>query len=208
MADCQEPAPLRTYGGVDGDRRKAQRRTRLIDAGLDLLGSADGDRLSVRGVCKRAGLATRYFYESFPDRDALACAVFDHAVEAVAESTLAAVTVAGVATRSKISAGIANIVQTVGGDPRIGRLLFSTALAGELFAARRRRSTVWFVRLLGDQVREHYGETTRPEATSQFVVGGFAQVLTAWLDGALVLDEAALIEHCTELFARVAARNE
>lgn len=208
MVECQDGTPLRTYGGVDGDRRKARRRAQLIEAGLERLGTSGGEQLTVRGVCQQAGLATRYFYESFTDRDALARAVFDHVVERVAESTLAAVAAAGDGTRTKIAAGVGNIVRTIGADQRIGRLLFSTAPASELFAARRHESTVWFARLLGQQAREHYGETTRTDVTSQFVVGGFAQVLTAWLDGGLALDEVAVIEYCTELFASVATRYE
>lgn len=38
-------------------------------AGLELLGSTvDPAELTVRGVCQEAGVATRYFYESFPTR--------------------------------------------------------------------------------------------------------------------------------------------
>src|SRR5205807_2521139 len=80
----------RVYAGVEGDQRVAERRARLMAAGLDLLGSAEGDpTLSVRAVCRRAGLVARYFYESFADRDALATAVYDHVVEDSATITLA-----------------------------------------------------------------------------------------------------------------------
>ena len=50
------PAP-RVYAGVEGDQRVAERRARLMAAGLDLLGSAEGDpTLSVRAVCRRVWL--------------------------------------------------------------------------------------------------------------------------------------------------------
>ncbi len=78
----------RVYGGQERDQRTSERRGQLIEAGLDLLGSAEGDHaLTVRGVCKQAGLATRYFYESFTDRDALTVAVYDHVVDRIATST-------------------------------------------------------------------------------------------------------------------------
>jgi AcrR family transcriptional regulator len=99
------------YGGQEGDARRAERRAQLIEAGLDLLGSDDGDHtLSVRGVCKRAGLATRYFYESFTDRDALIVAVYDHVVQRIATSTLEAVSTAGPGEREIVEAGVRNIV--------------------------------------------------------------------------------------------------
>ena len=52
---------------------------------------ADEATLTVRGACKPAGLAARYFYESFADRDALAAAVSDKVVAEIAQTTLAAV---------------------------------------------------------------------------------------------------------------------
>ena len=40
------------------------------NAGLDLLGGeSDPDDLTVRAICRRAGLTVRYFYESFADKD-------------------------------------------------------------------------------------------------------------------------------------------
>jgi AcrR family transcriptional regulator len=84
--------PLRTYGGVAGGERQAGRRAQLIEAGLRLLGAAGGPRdLTVRGVCREAGLAARYFYENFADRDALALAVYDDVVQDIAATTLDAV---------------------------------------------------------------------------------------------------------------------
>jgi hypothetical protein len=47
----------RPYGGVGPADRLATRRASLLEAGLDLLG---GDaELTVRGVCRQAGLAAR-----------------------------------------------------------------------------------------------------------------------------------------------------
>ena len=60
---------LRAYGGEGGDTRVARRRSALIDAGLDLLGADDVGAVTVRGVCRQAGLTARYFYESFESVD-------------------------------------------------------------------------------------------------------------------------------------------
>ncbi|MDT5015597.1 MAG: hypothetical protein QOD39_1757, partial [Mycobacterium sp.] len=69
-----------------GDRQ-VLRRDELIAAGVELLGSADGPALTVRAVCRAAGLTERYFYESFTDRDEFVRAVYDD-VCARAMSTL------------------------------------------------------------------------------------------------------------------------
>ncbi|HSS25484.1 MAG TPA: TetR/AcrR family transcriptional regulator, partial [Mycobacterium sp.] len=65
MVLMTEPSSVRPYRGVEAAARLAARRNRLLAAGLDLLGAEQEDipALTVRGVCRQAGLATRYFYE-------------------------------------------------------------------------------------------------------------------------------------------------
>lgn len=203
-----ESTPLRIYGGVAGADRTAERRAQLIEAGLELLGAARGEpNLSVRGVCRQSGLATRYFYESFTDRDALVAAVYDHVVRGLAAATLAAVEAAPHDARAKVRAGLGRLVRYVAEDPRRGRLLFSPAVGGSVLAARRAESTRLFVRLLGLQAREFYGieDSARLSVRSELLVGGLAQVLTAWLSGALPLGEEEIVEQCTEVLVGVAA---
>ena len=201
-----ETSSLRVYGGVDGDHRKAERRAHLIEAGLDQLGAPGGEHLTVRGVCKRAGLATRYFYENFTDRDALALAVFDHVVEGIATSTLEALRESPAEARAMTRAALANIVRTIAEDPRRGRLLFSAALTSPAIAERRLHSTRLFVNLLGGQAKTFYGldDSTEVDLTAQFLVGGLAQALTAWLDNTLNISENDLVDRCTELFLATA----
>ncbi|MBB3664876.1 MULTISPECIES: TetR/AcrR family transcriptional regulator [Prauserella salsuginis group] len=200
-------APLRTYGGVSGTDRQAERRAQLVAAGLDLLGSDDGVRaLTVRGVCRHAGLAARYFYENFADRDALAAAVYDHVVEGIAATTLEAVQQAPADADAKVRAGLARLVRAVAEDPRRGRLLFSPSMADSTLAARRVASTRMFVRLLGLQAREFYGVdgSTRLDILAEMLVGGLAQTFTSWLDGSLEATEDEIVGHCAELFLAVA----
>ncbi|MGW1680935.1 TetR/AcrR family transcriptional regulator [Saccharopolyspora sp. NPDC002376] len=201
-------SPLRVYGGVRGDHRRAERRAQLLEAGLDLLGApGGGPALTVRGACQQAGLATRYFYESFADRDALAAAVYDHVVDGLASTTLEAVTIAGPDERAKARAGVENIVRTIARDPRRGRLLFSVSLSSPLLAQRRLDSSRLFAALLGGQAKDFYDITESPdlELTTHFIVGGLAQTLTAWLDGTLRLEEPEVVEHCTGLLLTIAA---
>ncbi|HET9877585.1 MAG TPA: TetR/AcrR family transcriptional regulator, partial [Mycobacterium sp.] len=70
---------VRPYAGVDAADRLAARRARLLEAGLGLLGADRPQRteLTVRGICREAGLTARYFYESFADKDEFVSAVFD-----------------------------------------------------------------------------------------------------------------------------------
>lgn len=69
----------RPYRGVEAAERLATRRRQLLSAGLDLLGSDQHDiaELTIRTICRRAGLSVRYFYESFTDKDEFVGRVFD-----------------------------------------------------------------------------------------------------------------------------------
>src|SRR5256885_16518468 len=69
-------APARRYAGASAVERRDERRARLLAAGLDALGTDGYAGATVRGVCARARLTPRYFYESFDDLDALLVAVF------------------------------------------------------------------------------------------------------------------------------------
>jgi AcrR family transcriptional regulator len=201
----EQPSPLRVYGGVRGDRRRADRRAQLIEAGLDVLGGTDGAKLTVRGVCQRSGLVARYFYESFADRDELAAAVYDHVVNEVAESTVAAVERAGERPSDRARAGLTAMLRLIDSDPRKGRVLFSVELTDSLIARRRRDSTRLFSRLLGEQAHGGYGPpgSLEEHLTATFVVSGMAGVLTGWLDGEVGMDEKDVIERCTELLMRL-----
>jgi AcrR family transcriptional regulator len=203
-----ESGALRTYGGVAGTERAAERRAALLEAGLELLGSPTGPgELTVRGVCRHAGLTARYFYESFADRDVLTAAVYDGVVADLGAEVLAALEVAPRTAPAQTRAGLAALIGSITEDPRRGRLLFSRSLgASPVVAARRAESTRWFVDLLTAQVREFYriDRSPRLDVAAELLVGGVAQILTSWLDGALRLTGEELTDHCTALFLALA----
>src|SRR5436305_775410 len=73
--------PARSYGGVSAEQRMAERRERLLDAGLSEFGTRGVTSTGVKDICRAAGLTDRYFYESFHRLDELFTAVFDRATE-------------------------------------------------------------------------------------------------------------------------------
>ncbi|OBG12041.1 TetR family transcriptional regulator [Mycolicibacterium celeriflavum] len=188
-------AQVRPYRGVDAAERLAQRRRRLLDAGLDLLGAGGNDpaELTVRAICGTAGLGVRYFYESFTDKDDFVASVFDSVVADIAATTQAAVASAPPQEQSR--AGMANVVRAIAADARVGRLLFSVELSNTVIVRKRAESTALFAMLL----LQHAGtlgaqdsELTR--ATAHFAVGGVGQTLSAWLSGDLELESDQLVD--------------
>src|ERR1700761_1257854 len=186
----------RPYGGVDAADRLATRRAKLLAAGLDLLGADrdDAAELTVRGICRRAGVAARYFYESFADKDEFVGAVFDWVIADLAATTQAAV--AAAPPEEQTRAGMANVVRTIGGDARVGRLLFSAQLANAVLVRKRAESGALFAMLSGRHVEDalHVPANDRIKAAAHFVVGGVGQTISAWLAGAVRLPTDQLID--------------
>jgi AcrR family transcriptional regulator len=196
------PAPTtnaRPYRGVDAAERLAGRRASLLEAGLDLLGADDSAELTVRAICRQAGVAARYFYESFTDKDEFVAAVFDWVIADLAATTQAAVAAAPLEEQTR--AGMANIVRSIGGDPRVGRLLFSAQLANAVVVRKRVESSALFAMLSGQHVENalRVPENDRIKAAAHFVVGGVGQTIGAWLTGDVRLTPEQLVDHLASL---------
>jgi len=204
----EAPSNARPYRGVDAAERLAARRNQLLAAGLDLLGADGGDidfeaEVTVRGVCRRAGLSARYFYESFTDKDEFVGHVFDWVIADLVATTRAAV--AAVPPDEQPRAGMANVVRTVAGDARVGRLLFSTRLANAVVMRKRAESGALFAMLSGQHVIDtlHAPANERVKAAAHFAVGGVGQTLSAWLAGDVRLGPDELADHLASLLVEL-----
>jgi AcrR family transcriptional regulator len=191
----------RPYRGIDAADRLATRRAKLLAAGLDLLGAdrQDAAELTVRGICRGAGVAARYFYESFADKDEFVAAVFDWVIADLAATTQAAVAAAPPPEQTR--ALTAHIVAAIGGDPRVGRLLFSAQLSNAVLVRKRLESSALFAMLSGRHVEQalRVPANDRIKAAAHFVVGGVAQTISAWLAGEVRLDPDQLVDHLASL---------
>ncbi|OCB33092.1 TetR family transcriptional regulator [Mycobacterium malmoense] len=206
MGPMNEASSARPYRGVEAAQRLAARRNRLLAAGLELLGAEQRDisGVTVREVCREAGLAARYFYESFTDKDEFVGAVYDWAVADLAATTQAAVS--AVPAHEQTRAGLANIVRTITGDARIGRLLFSSQLANTVIARKRAESSAMFALLSGQHVGTalQVPANDRIKAAAHFVVGGVAQTISAWLAGDVRFEPDRLVDHLAALLDELA----
>ena len=190
----------RPYAGVDAADRLARRRARLLESGLELLGAnVDPEELTVRGICQQAGLATRYFYESFSDKDEFIGAVFDSVITQLATTTQAAVAAAPADEQTR--AGMTNIVRTIEADPRVGRLMFGTQVSNTAVIRKRKETEALFVMLAGQHVETvtRRPATERTKAFSYFVVGGVTQTISAWLAGDVALTSAELVDQLSAI---------
>lgn len=175
----------------------------LLDAAFELLGTEGWAATTVRGVCQRARLNPRYFYESFDDLDALVVAVYDRLVEQLAIEVRTAIEAAPEDPRSQTHAAMDRIIGFVDEDRRRGQVLYVEALGNEHLNRRRIETSHALVAAVEQHAAER-GDLPPGEQIGRIgaalLVGGSAELVAAWLDGRIDVEREQLVEDATTLF--------
>ncbi|WP_084478605.1 TetR/AcrR family transcriptional regulator [Nocardia jejuensis] len=181
----------RSYGGQTAQGRADDRRARLIDVGVELVGTQGVSALGMRSVCREAGLSQRFFYESFADADALLHAVYRAALSRLEHAVASAVAAGDL---HAVVEAAARLMET---DPRICRILLVEPVAD----ARLRghvRETIPAIALaaLGDRVT---GSPEDPSVRMRFsaLFGALISLFVEWTEGSLGTDRDAFATHVT-----------
>jgi AcrR family transcriptional regulator len=185
----------RRWSGVPLEHRQAMRRDQLVGAGVHLLGEESGPALTVRAVCREAGLTERYFYESFSDRDEFVRAVYDDVCTEAMSALMSATT-----PREAVERFVALMVD----DPIRGRVLL---LAPAVEPVLVRSGAEWmpnFIDLLQRKLTQ-IGDPVRQKMIATSLIGGLTALFTAYLDGRLEATRGQFIDYCVDmLLSRVA----
>ena len=184
------------WSGVPLEDRQALRRDDLVAAGVGLLGSESGPVLTVRAVCRAAGLTERYFYESFSDRDEFVGAVYDD-VCTRAMSTLSSSTTA----RDAVERFVALMVD----DPTRGRVLL---LAPAVEPVLTQSGADWmpsFIELLQHKLTR-IADPAVQAMVATGLIGALTTLFTAYLNGRLAATREQFIDYCVDmLLSRVSS---
>ena len=184
------------WSGVPLQDRQALRRDELIAAGVAHLGGAHGPALTVRGVCRSAGLTERYFYESFTDRDEFVRAVYDD----VCARAMAALT-----TANTPRAAVEQFVALMVDDPARGRVLL---LAPEREPVLTRSGAEWmpsFIELVQRKLTR-IADPAQAAMVATGLIGALTALFTAYLNGRLTATREQFIDYCIEmLLSRVSS---
>lgn len=195
----------RTYGGLTAEQRTAARRERLIDAGIEVIGTDGYRSASVRGVIRASGLGERYFYENFSDLDDLLVAIAERIHDEVMAETLLAVVGAGDDPLDQIRTGIDAFVRAITRDPRKARIkLLEMSGAGEAVQQRRRegmRAVAEVIALRAPRIEDSRGLDQKTIALG--LVGAVNELIIDWFTGGASDDIDRLVAHCTVLFEGV-----
>lgn len=193
--------PARRYRGLDPDQRRQDRRRRLLDAGLELFGTAGFAGTTITGLCRTAGITTQHFYDEFGSKEALLWAVFDDTVNLASERVGTALAEAPLSLEARIRAGMGAFLHAMLDDPRRARIqCMETVGIGPEFE-RRRRELLWaYAGLVGDSARAIAEQDGRSARGTRFItttlVAGVNDAMIEWLH---LEDPPAIDAMCDEL---------
>lgn len=108
--------------------RRADRRDRFREAGLQLFGTVGFARVTISSLCAEAGLSRRQFYEEYSGSEELMVEIYDD-IQAMARDRVAeAISTADHSNlRSVAHAAMTAYIDAVADDPRYVRCLFVEA---------------------------------------------------------------------------------
>lgn len=194
-------AVVRPYRGVSAAERRDHRRARLVEAGRELFGTRGIASVGVGDVCAQADLTKRYFYESFPSIDELLEAVIEDALDYLTRRVVDSAAPGGAGTmRQTLEAFIGALVE----DPRLLRLLVVETYSGALVGHRRRfiEQAVAFM-LVSDHLKGDKARALASLEAAYAFVGATGEIMVAWLDGRIAVDQPGLIDLLVDLGGRL-----
>lgn len=166
----------RTYGGRSAGERRAERRERLLSAGLALFGTEGYASASIEKLCTHAGVSTRNFYEEFSSREDLLIALHNRILEQAFQAVLGALEgTSPESLRERFTRAVRAFITTTASDPRWARLSY-VEIIGVSNAVERHR-VAWRDRWVEFLVQEAERAVERGEAEDRdFHLGAVALI--------------------------------
>lgn len=170
---------------MDAAQRQAERRAKLLDAGLEVFGTRGFAVSTVKDVCTEARLTERYFYESFANREELFAAVYQRCVQVLRERLAGALSrPQAVQTLTRLALGM--LYTELRDDPRIARVLFLDVLSAHGDMDKHSLAALQgFTDLLQGYLEQVYPDIDRaalnPTLISTGLVGAVVLLVTRWV---------------------------
>lgn len=204
------PSTTRPYRGVSAQVRQAERRARLVAAGLELLGTVGWEQTTMTAVCAQARLTERYFYENFSSRDELMLAVVNQVADEARTTIANAIATGPREPRAAAHAMISAFVVFITADPRKGRAALVESAAADALRKRRHELLREFAQLLVVRAHDLFGAAAltppRDEINALLFVGGLAELLIGWLGEEITASIDDIIAAATDQFMATAHR--
>lgn len=199
----------RTWRGQTIEERQAERRERLIEAGIELFGTRGYATTPVKAICAEAGLTERYFYEAFEDRENLLDAIYDIVIADCAQATVEALDSSSDQLAESMRAGLSAFAHELTRDPRRARIqeIEVVGVSPEM-ESKRRKNIHDFAAIVADRTRKLGGQERigplRLDVIALGLVGSVNEQLIDYVLGYLDISLDDLIENQIAAFTAVA----
>jgi AcrR family transcriptional regulator len=176
----------RRYAGKTHEQRRAERRDRLLDAGLELFGTRGYAQTTIELICTTAGLNPRYFYQEFESREELLGAVYDRHIQVVTERVLAAIEQAPLDPLARLQVGLRTFLEAVLADERGARINYFEIVGVSPALEKRRRDVLRaYAEVIAGQMNEISRSTPLPVRDHRLaavaLVGATDGMIIDWL---------------------------
>jgi AcrR family transcriptional regulator len=200
----------RPYAGRSADDRSAERRERLLDAGLELFSTVGASGTTMTAICAHAKLTERYFYQNFTGKEDLLKQIVAAVSNEVRAAALDALGSPAPSVEKKVENAIAAFVGVLTADRRKGRVAMIESTAVESLRSYRQELLRDFASLVVEQAHALYGERAWPaprdDLNAVLFVGGLAELVVTWLNGDIDVTPTQIVAAATDNFVATAQR--
>lgn len=195
----------RVYGGIKANLRQAERRKKLIEAGLEAFGTKGYAKTNIKMICGLAGLTERYFYESFHHKEDLLRAVYRELINEGQRDAMAALEDNEGFPMETAARVLRMFYQRFQLDPRRAQVQLFEILGVSQNIDREYQNAM---RLLADLVRlflckvfpRIHEETLNGSIIPTGLAGSIIMIAHEWVLNGFVTPLDDLISECTDLF--------
>ncbi|WP_067479394.1 TetR/AcrR family transcriptional regulator [Nocardia amamiensis] len=207
-ADGSIPGMRRWRGRSPADR-VAARREQLIEACTELMATIGAAETSMRGVCRQAGLTERYFYESYPNLDALLTIVLDTVVLGARDRLLAELPNAPTERDAMFRHLVGVFTDYLVADRRRGRIMFVESQATPVLMPRANELILLFTAPIaliigGGDYADPVSDEHDFALNANAIFGALAYLYRPWLDGEIPVSRERFDEHAANVIERIA----
>ncbi|WP_040779816.1 TetR/AcrR family transcriptional regulator [Nocardia pneumoniae] len=200
---------MRRWRGRSPADRVATRREQLIEACTELMATVGAAETSMRGVCRQAGLTERYFYESFPNLDALLTIVLDTVVLGARDRLLAELPNAPGERDAMFRHMVAVFTEYLVEDRRRGRIMFVESQATPVLMPRANELIGLFTAPIaliigGGNYADPVSDEHDFALNANAIFGALAYLYRPWLDGEIPVSRERFDEHAAAVIERIA----
>ncbi|MFL6022446.1 MAG: TetR/AcrR family transcriptional regulator [Marmoricola sp.] len=131
----------RTYSGLSASERDAERRSRLLAAGRELIGTQGYAAVSVEKLCATSKVSSRHFYQLYDNKEAAFLDVYDSITKQSFEAAVASLEATeGQPMMERISQAFLAYVGPMVEDIRAARIAFVEIMGASPMIEERRLS--------------------------------------------------------------------